>query len=148
MRGAALQALERYETPRVAAMILDRYPKMPAALQDRARDVLVSRSSWSTALLAAVTAARVPAKDFRLEQVRRILLHGDGKLTQGVEKLWGRVRPASSREKQGRILAVSQILAVPSSLEVTTFVSFGLNDRPVTGAVWPLNTTSSLPCES
>jgi putative heme-binding domain-containing protein len=111
VRDAALQALQRYDTPRVAAVILAHYAKMPAALQDKARDVLVSRSSWSAEMLAAVTRGRVAAKDFRLEQVRRILLHRDGKLTARVEKLWGRVRPASSREKQGRILAVSQILS-------------------------------------
>ena len=42
--------------------------------------------------------------------VRRVLLHKDTKLNQRVEKIWGQVRPASSREKQGRIMAVSQIL--------------------------------------
>ena len=32
-------------------------------------------------------------------------------LTARAEKLWGQVRPATSREKQGRITAVAQILA-------------------------------------
>src|SRR5207247_1131071 len=90
-------------------------PKAPAglaaALKDKARDVLVSRAPWSAALLDAVARERVPAKDFRLEQVRLVLLHKDAKLTERVEKLWGQVRPASSREKQGRIMAVSQIVS-------------------------------------
>ena len=55
--------------------------------------------------------AAVPAKDFSLDQVRRIVLHKDAALTARAEKLWGQVRPATSREKQGRIMAVSQILA-------------------------------------
>src|SRR5581483_78301 len=45
------------------------------------------------------------------EQVRRVVLHKDARLNERAEKLWGHVRPATSREKQGRILAVSQMLA-------------------------------------
>src|SRR5262249_14901943 len=59
----------------------------------------------------AVEKGTVPGKDFSLEQVRHVLLHKDPKLNARVEKLWGQVRPATSREKQGRILAVSQVLA-------------------------------------
>jgi putative heme-binding domain-containing protein len=111
VRAAALLALQRYDSPRVAATILEHYPKMPAPLKGKARDVLVSRSSWCADLLTAVSRDKVPAKDFHVDQVRRILLHKDSKLIERVEKLWGQVRPASSREKQGRIMAVSQILA-------------------------------------
>jgi putative membrane-bound dehydrogenase-like protein len=111
VRGAALLALQRYEAPAVGAAVVRQYPKLPAALRDKARDVLVSRSSWSAELLGAVEKGTVPARDFSLEQVRRVLLHKDPRLTARSEKLWGRVRPATSREKQGRILAVSQILA-------------------------------------
>jgi putative heme-binding domain-containing protein len=111
VRTAALLALQRFESPQVAAAILEQYPQLPPALQDKARDVLVSRGSWSALMLAAVEKDRVPARDFSLDQVRRLLLHQDPKLNSRVEKLWGQVRPATSREKQGRILAVSQILA-------------------------------------
>ena len=84
---------------------------MPPPLQDKARDVLVSRPAWSAAMLAAVEKGALPAKDFSLDQVRRIVLHQDSALTARAEKLWGQVRPATSREKHGRITAVSQILA-------------------------------------
>ncbi len=111
VRSAALLALQRYEAPEVAAAILARYPRMTPELRDQARDALVSRPSWCAAALAAVEKGMVPAKDFRLEQVRRVVLHKDPALTARAEKLWGQVRPATSREKQGRILAVSQVLA-------------------------------------
>src|SRR5262249_46225353 len=51
-----------------------------------------------------------PAGDFPLDQVRRVVLHKEPCLTGRTERLWGGVRPATSREKQGRIMAVSQIL--------------------------------------
>ena len=39
-----------------------------------------------------------------------MVLHKDSSLTARAGKLWGQVRPASSREKDGRIMAVTQIL--------------------------------------
>jgi len=111
VRTAALLAVQRYETPAVAAAVLEQYPQMTPILRDKARDVLVSRSSWSAAALAAVEKGTIAAKDFSLDQVRRIVLHKDAKLNERVEKLWGQVRPATSREKKGRIMAVSQVLS-------------------------------------
>jgi len=110
VRTAALLALQRYETPEVAQVVIVQYPRMIPALQDKARDVLVSRPSWSAMLLTAVEKETIPAKDFSLDQTRRVFLHKDAKLNERAEKLWGQVRTATSREKQGRILAVSQIL--------------------------------------
>jgi len=110
VRTEALLALQRYDSPEVAAALLAQYPQMPAALQDKARDVLVSRPAWCAALIAAVESGSLPAKDYSVEQVRRILLHKDARLAARAEKLWGQVRPATSREMQGRIQAVSIIL--------------------------------------
>ncbi len=111
LRTAVLQALPRFDVPEVAAALVQQYPGMTPPLREKARDALVSRPAWSATLLTAVEKGTLPAKDFSVEQVRRVLLHKDGQLSARAEKLWGQVRPASSREKQGRILAVSQILA-------------------------------------
>lgn len=111
IRAAALQAVQRYEAPEVAAAVLSQYPTMTSALQDKARDLLVSRPLWSAQALTAVEKGAIPAKDFAIEQVRRVLLHKVPKLNERAEKLWGQIHPATSREKKGRIMAVSQILA-------------------------------------
>ncbi len=111
VRTAALLALQRYEAPEVAAAVLSQYPKMTSTVQDKARDLLVSRPMWSDAALTAVEKGAIPAKDFGVEQVRRVLLHKVPNLNERAEKLWGQIRPATSREKKGRILAISQILA-------------------------------------
>ena len=110
VRAAALLALQQYEAPEVATAIIGEYPAMPPALRDKARDVLVSRPAWTATMLAAVEKTAIPAQDFSLAQVRRVVLHDNPGLTARAEKLWGQVRPATSREKQGRIMAVSQIL--------------------------------------
>src|SRR5581483_9522413 len=111
VRTAALQSLQRYDAPEVAGAVLDQYGQMPPPLREKARDALVSRPAWSAALIDAVEKGAVPAKDVSVEQVRRVVLHKDARLNERAEKLWGHVRPATSREKQGRILAVSQMLA-------------------------------------
>lgn len=111
IRVATLQALQRYDAPEIAIALIAKYPSMPPALKDKARDVLVSRPTWSDVALKSVERGVLPSSDFGLDQVRRIVLHQDTALSGRVEKLWGQVRPATSREKQGKIQAVSQILA-------------------------------------
>lgn len=110
VRTAAILALGRQEAPEVAEAVLSQYAGMAPAMKDRARDVLVSRPRWSAALVGAVESGRIPAGEVGLDQVRRMVLHREPGLSRRVEKLWGQVRPASSREKEGRIMAVSQIL--------------------------------------
>jgi putative heme-binding domain-containing protein len=109
--AAVLSALERHDNPTIAAAIVGQYPRLTPPLKIKARDVLLSRGSWSVALLTAVEKGMIPAADFRLDQIRRITLHKDPALGARVEKLWGHVRAATSREKEGRIMAVGQILA-------------------------------------
>src|SRR5207245_2942 len=110
VRIAALLALQRYDDPEIASAVIGQYPALPPALKAQARDVLVSRPSWSAAMLAAVENGAIPAGAFTHDQVRRVVLHKEPALTMRAEKLWGQVRPATSREKQGRIMAVSQVL--------------------------------------
>ena len=111
VRTAALLALQRYDSPEVAAALIAQYPNMPPPLQDKVRDVLVSRPAWSLAMLAAVEKTALNAKDFSPDQIRRVVFHQDSQLTARAEKLWGQVRPATSVEKRGRISAIAGLLA-------------------------------------
>ena len=110
VHSAVLSALQRFDVPEVATAIITCYPKLPPTLQGKARDILVSRPSWSAAALTAVDKGGISPMDFSLEEVRRMLLHKDPSLKERVEKRWGQVRLATSREKQGRILAIAKIL--------------------------------------
>jgi putative heme-binding domain-containing protein len=111
VRASALQALQRYDTPDVATAVIALYPMMPSALRAQARDLLVSRPSWSAAALSAAESGEILPADFAIDQVRRVLLHDIPELTARTEKLWGRVRPANSRQAQGRAQAVTTIVA-------------------------------------
>jgi putative heme-binding domain-containing protein len=111
VRTASLQALPRYDAAEVATALIERYPKLPPLLQDKVRDVLVSRPAWSGALLTAVEQTAILAKDLSPDQIRRIVLHQDAELTARAEKLWGQIRPGTSVEKRGRINAIIGLLA-------------------------------------
>ena len=105
-----MEALQRDDSPELATALVREYPVMTAPLKAQARDVLVSRPGWASSALAAVETGKIPAADFATDQVRRILLLDDRGLAARAEKLWGQVRPATSREREGKVQAVAGIL--------------------------------------
>jgi putative heme-binding domain-containing protein len=111
IQSAALSALQPQDDPAIAEKLLEQYARMSPELKTRVRALLVSRVGWSRALVDAVREGRVPPAEVSLEQVRQMVVHNDSALTANIESLWGKVAPATTREKQGRINAISQILA-------------------------------------
>jgi len=107
---AVLAALQSVEDDRVPTTILKRYAKLPPNLKDRGRDILISRPTWAARLVSSVESGIIDPKDVGLDQVRRILLHQDTSLNARAEKLWGRVRALTNREKAGRIEAISRLM--------------------------------------
>jgi putative heme-binding domain-containing protein len=103
IRLAALEGLQRFDDGEVAVVLLKQYPKMSARLRGRAVEVLLGRKEWAAALLREVDAGRLPAKDFTVEQLRAVELHGDRMLDDLVRKHWGSVRSATPEEKLAEV---------------------------------------------
>jgi putative heme-binding domain-containing protein len=110
IQAALLTALGRYKDESLGLELLARLGSLPSRLRERVLDVLVSRPAWTRQLLAAVAAGRLDPKSVTIEQVRRMLLHGDAAIAQAATARWGAVRPMAVREKQGLILAVTQMI--------------------------------------
>jgi putative heme-binding domain-containing protein len=108
---AAMAALQPYESPEIARTLIGRYSQMTPEVQARVRTMLASRAAWAESLVAAVEQKTIPAADVGIDQVRQTLAYDLPELAPRIEALWGKVGPATSREKQGRIVAVQQILA-------------------------------------
>lgn len=108
---AVLLGLQTIDNSVVPQLTLTGYSDYSPRIRERIREVLISRANWAEALLVAAEQGQVDPKEFSLEQVRRILLHQGGAATSRCEKLWGRVRPQSSREVIGRIEAINRVLA-------------------------------------
>jgi putative membrane-bound dehydrogenase-like protein len=107
---AALDGLQRFDDREIAAELLKQYPKMSARVRARAVEVLLGRRQWAAALLAEVDAGRLPAKDFTVEQLRAVELHGDRALDDLVRKHWGSVRSATPEEKLAEVRRINNDL--------------------------------------
>ena len=114
---SALSALQPYDDATIARTLLDRYAHLSPDLKARVRSLLASRVTWSRALVDAVEKWSIAAGEVALDQVRQMLAHhgpdstGSDDLERHIETIWGKIAPATTREKQGRIMAIGQILA-------------------------------------
>jgi putative heme-binding domain-containing protein len=108
---AVLTALGQFQSESLGAQLLERWPVLSEKRRDRVVDALVSRRSWTHQLLAAVAGGRVDPKILSVDQVRHMLLHGDREIAREVTARWGSIRSTTPREKQGRMNAISIMLA-------------------------------------
>jgi putative heme-binding domain-containing protein len=99
VRLAALDALGRFDRAEPATTILGHYPKLTPKVRSRAIDVLLGRKAWALALLQAVDAGKVPAKDVAVEQLRVVPAYADKHLTALVRKHWGDITSGTPEEK-------------------------------------------------
>ena len=103
LRGAAMAALRRYESPEVAPAVLGALGGMTEDLRAEALALLASRPSSAIRLAEAVDSGRFDPRTVPLEVVRMLRLRGDARLARLVRKHWGEVRPATSAELQAEI---------------------------------------------
>jgi putative heme-binding domain-containing protein len=90
--GSVFDALGRWDEPKVANLILDRYPKMDPQLQPLAVELLMQRQPWTRKLLDAVLQKRLPSGTLNANHLRRILDGPDREAVWAVEKAFGTVR--------------------------------------------------------
>lgn len=95
VRGAAVRALAAYPDDTTPAKIIAAYPKFTAAEKTDAVQTLVSRPGWAAELLSAVETGTVPRADVSLPAARQVLALNDELLATRLEKVWGKVQPAS-----------------------------------------------------
>lgn len=95
LRAVALRALAAFDEASTAEVILDHYPQLTAEEKAGAINTLVSRTRWAIALLEAVQAGRVPARDLSPFAVRQIQALKDPRLGALVAPTLGPVRGVS-----------------------------------------------------
>jgi putative heme-binding domain-containing protein len=111
IKTAVLSALQPYDEPRIADSLVRQYAQLTPELKARVRSLLVSRPTWSQTLVDAVRDKRIAAVDVEVDQVRQMLVHQQPELNRQIESLWGKITPATTREKQGKVNAVKIMLA-------------------------------------
>jgi putative heme-binding domain-containing protein len=88
---AAIEALQAFESPDVATGLLREYRRLAPALQARVRSVLLARQTGAAALLGAVDAGRLAARDVPQAEVRGVAQFADPALDALVRRHWGKV---------------------------------------------------------
>lgn len=103
VRTAAFGALGRFEDEAIAQALLAKYPHQAEPWRFQARDLLLSRSSWARAFLAAVDTGKITSADVSLEQLSRFGTLHAGDLAALVRKYWGVAHGATHEEKLAEV---------------------------------------------
>ena len=110
VQGQIVASLGRYETPRVALILLDAYPKLNPELRPRVIEVLTQRPAWAGPLLDAVDRKAVPASAFNVNQIRKLAAIKDPATSGRVRATWGLVRESRNPAREGVIDQVRRSL--------------------------------------
>ncbi len=95
IRKTAIRSLAAFADPETPAAILARYAAFSPEDRADAVQTLAARASWAKALLDAVASGAVPRADVPTTTARQILAINDKGLSLQLEKVWGKVAPAS-----------------------------------------------------
>lgn len=98
LRAQAARGLAAFDDPATPRLLLKQYAKWNAEERADALATLASRPAYAQALLDAVGAGAVPRGDVSAFTVRQLHALKNPDVTRRLEKVWGKVRPAS-REK-------------------------------------------------
>jgi putative membrane-bound dehydrogenase-like protein len=99
IRLAALNSLQRFDRPETATTLLNRYCDLSPVVRSRLIDVLLSRKSWTLALLRFFDEGQLSAKELSVEQLRVVTAHNDKELAALVRKHWGNVTAGTPEVK-------------------------------------------------
>jgi putative heme-binding domain-containing protein len=110
LRQAALMAMQPYDDPAIASVILGAWPALGPAARTTAQTVLSSRAGWSRALVdevqprpAGAAPSQIKPDSISLGTVRRLRQHDDAELRSRVAALWPETRTPTTREMEDLI---------------------------------------------
>ena len=95
VRQVALRGLASFADTDTPAAILKAYPQFTAEEKLDAVQTLAARAAWAKALLDAIEKGTVPRSDVPVTTARQILTLNDKALSAQLEKVWGKITPAS-----------------------------------------------------
>ncbi|MEI6461180.1 MAG: hypothetical protein WCO73_04445, partial [Verrucomicrobiota bacterium] len=92
----AIQGLTQFDQDGVAKRIIERYQQLYPHERPQAIMALVSRPRFSTDLLKAIEAGKIPKADLGPAAARQIRAFNDPKLNELLSKVWGETRETSA----------------------------------------------------
>jgi len=87
VQSAAIATLSAYESPEVAALLIQQWRGLSPSLRLRAADALFSRDAWLPSLLEAMEAGQIAVGDLEPTRLRLLAMHRDAAIQQRVQQL-------------------------------------------------------------
>ena len=115
LAGTALRGLPAYDDPATATLIVERYPDLTVEQRQEAISALAARERAAAALVDAIAAGRIPARDVSPYVVRQLRDYGNESVNRQLDELWGSVR-ATPQEKAQRVAEYAAQLT-PAALQ-------------------------------
>ena len=109
-RGQVISALGRLNDPKVADLILDRYPELEPDLKPRVVELLSQRGAWGIALLKSIGRGVVPPSAVDVNQIRKLLAGNNPELLRLVKERWGTIRQGRNEAREQVIGNVREML--------------------------------------
>jgi putative heme-binding domain-containing protein len=109
LRTDALRGLANYDDPRISTTLIAAYPKLQPKEKSTALTTLIARLSGMEALIAAIDAKKIPAKDLTAPLARLIQAAKREDFDRWLAKNFGSLKPASE-ERQKDIARYQQFL--------------------------------------
>lgn len=116
LRTAALTALQRYDDPTIADLVLRAFPQMSDDLRGPALALLGSRPAWALRLLHAVESGAIEKRLIPPEFVRRLLLLPDQHLHERIRRLWQDPEPIAGETVRKEIERLTQVVHTGSGV--------------------------------
>ncbi len=95
VRQDAIRGLATFADPETPLALLERYATFTPEEKADAVQTLAARSAWAKVLLDALEKGTVPRVDVPVTTARQILSLNDKALSTRLEKVWGKITPAS-----------------------------------------------------
>lgn len=109
-KAQILAALGKMDDPRVAELVLARYPQLQPELQPAAIELLTQRASWAKQLLSQVGEKKIAATAINVNQARRIQALKDKELNDLLGRHWGQVRDTRNPDREKVVAEMKSLI--------------------------------------
>ncbi len=115
VRGGAIRALAAYNDPATPKMLVNRYRSFSETERADAISTLATRPASALALLSAIEAKTIPARDVSPFTARQLQAFGNKEIADKLAAVWGTVRAAGADKKPQ--MAKYKTMLTPDALQ-------------------------------
>ena len=109
LRALALRSLAAYDDPATPEVILRHFAEYSPVDREDAIATLAARPAWAMALLEALGRGQIRRRDVSVSIARQLQAFGDPRLSERLEKVWGKAQP-TSKAKAGLLAKYKSLL--------------------------------------